>query len=95
MSTSNIMLGMSKAGHDIRHVYVGINEGEDYYYLVNGQTKTIDGPKKKKKIHVQPIKSLPAEVLEIIEDGKALDDIKIKRILKVYNSRQLTGGKNV
>ena len=55
--------------------------------VANGTTKTIEKPKKKKKIHLQLIKNLPDEVLDIYNDSKQLDDLTIKRILKVYNRR--------
>ena len=83
----DLMLATSKAGHDRNQVYVVLEESDDYYMVANGTTKTIDKPKKKKKIHLQLIKNIPSDVLEEIKDIKALDDISIKRILKSYNRR--------
>ena len=83
----DLMLATSKAGHDAKQVYVVIEEIGDYYMIVNGTTKTMIKPKKKKKIHLQLIKNLPDEVLDIYNDSKQLDDLTIKRILKVYNRR--------
>ena len=83
----DLMLATSKAGHDVKQVYVVLKEEDEIFYLVNGTTKTIDKPKKKKRIHLQLIKNIPSEVLDIYNDGLALDDVKIKRILKVYNRR--------
>ncbi|SEA03665.1 hypothetical protein SAMN02910384_00690 [Pseudobutyrivibrio sp. ACV-2] len=83
----DLMLATSKAGHDAKQVYVVIEEIGDYYMIVNGTTKTMIKPKKKKKIHLQLIKNLPTEVFEIYDSSKPLDDLTIKRILKVYNRR--------
>ena len=83
----DLMLATSKAGHDIKQIYVVVKEDDEYCFLVNGTTKTMTKPKKKKKIHLQLIKNIPSEVLEEIKDITALDDISIKRILKSYNRR--------
>ena len=83
----DLILATSKAGHDNKQVYVVIEELDDYYLLANGTTKTVDKPKKKKKIHLQLIKNIPSEVLDIINNIEVLDDISIKRILKSYNRR--------
>ena len=83
----DLMLATSKAGHDNKQVYVVIKEEGDYFLLVNGTTKPMSKPKKKKKIHLQLIKNIPSTVLEEIKDKNELDDVLIKRILKVYNRR--------
>ena len=83
----DLMLATSKAGHDRNQVYVILEETDDYFMIANGTTKPVAKPKKKKKIHLQLIKKIPSEVLDEIQDIKALDDIAIKRILKVYNRR--------
>ena len=71
------MLARSKAGHDKGHVYVIYNIEEAYVYLVDGDIRTIEKPKKKKKKHVQLI-------LEKHELSN-LDDVGIKRILKLFD----------
>jgi hypothetical protein len=83
----DLMLATSKAGHDKKQVYVVLKEDDEYCYLVNGTTKLVAKPKKKKKIHLQLIKNIPSDVLEEVNDIKTLDDVSIKRILKVYNRR--------
>ena len=71
------MLAKSKAGHDKGHLYVIYDADETYVYLVDGEIRTIDKPKKKKRKHVQII----CEKHEI--EGK--DDVAVKRILKLFD----------
>ncbi len=71
------MLARSKAGHDKGHLYVISDVDEAYVYLVDGKTKSIHKPKKKKLKHIQVI----YKKYEI--DGK--DDVAVKRILKLFD----------
>ena len=71
------MLARSKAGHDKGHVYVIMKEDDAYVYLADGSIRTIERPKKKKKIHVQII----LEKHEI----SGIDNVGIKRILKLFD----------
>ena len=71
------MLAKSKAGHDKGHLYVIYDVDETYVYLVDGQIRTIDKPKRKKRKHVQII----CEKHEV--EGK--DDVAVKRILKLFD----------
>ena len=71
------MLAKSRAGHDKGHLYVIYNADETYVYLVDGKTRTIDKPKKKKRKHVQII----CEKHEI----EGIDDVAVKRILKIFD----------
>ena len=78
------MLARLLAGHDKEKVYVIIKIDETFVYLVDGQQRKIDNPKKKKKKHVQLIRNR--------YELDSADDAKIKRILKEY-SKKLTGMK--
>ena len=71
------MLARSKAGHDKGHVYIIMKEEAAYVYLVDGNVRTLDRPKKKKKKHVQII-------LEKHEMS-GIDNVGIKRILKLFD----------
>lgn len=81
-----IKLARSKAGHDKGNVYFIYEETEEYVLLVNGESKKLSNPKKKKRIHIQPIIHLPEEINELAEKEK-FDDTMIKRILKIYDRR--------
>ena len=71
------MLAKSKAGHDKGHVYIIMKEDNAYVYLVDGNIRTLEHPKKKKKKHVQII-------LEKHEMS-GIDNVGIKRIIKLFD----------
>lgn len=78
----NIEFAKSLSGHDKNQIYLVHQKDEGFVYLVNGTTKTLKTPKKKSEKHIQPIKKLPAEVIECLAEG--LTDITIKRAIKTY-----------
>ena len=82
----DLLLAKSKAGHDKNHIYVVIGEEGDLVFLANGTTKKCQSPKKKKKIHIQPIRHLPPELLQAAEK-KEMDDALVADILKLSNRR--------
>ncbi len=74
------MLARSKAGHDFNKVYVIVDSNDSYVYLTDGEIRTLDRPKKKKKKHVQPICKM--------YDIAAADDVAIKRIIKEWKKEE-------
>ena len=80
MSVDRIEKGMlpkSKAGHDKGKVYVIYEMDETYVYLVDGIIRGIEKPKRKKRKHVQVICEQ--------HDMTSIDDVGIKRILKLFD----------
>ena len=71
------MLARSKSGHDKGHVYVIMKEDDAYVYLVDGIHRTLEKPKKKKKIHVQIILKK--------HETSGIDNVGIKQILKLFD----------
>lgn len=74
------MLARSTAGHDRGKVYVIIDADDAYVYLADGKIRTLDRLKKKKKKHVQLI------LREY--DMTDTTDVKIKRLLKMFNKEE-------
>lgn len=74
------MLARSTAGHDRGKVYVIIDADDAYIYLADGRIRTLDKLKKKKKKHVQLI------LREY--DMTDTTDVKIKRLLKIFNKEE-------
>ncbi len=75
-----------KKGHDKNHIYYVANQDEEFLYLVNGVTKKTDHPKKKKRIHVQVIKTLPQEVLNIL--GTDINDMTVQKAIETYMNKK-------
>ena len=50
------MLARSAAGHDKGKIYVIIAADSAYVYLVDGKSRTLEKPKKKKQKYIQIIK---------------------------------------
>lgn len=65
----------SKAGHDKGKKYIVSDYDEQYVYLVNGVTRTMDHCKRKKKIHVQIQCCIDEELeLKLKDNCKIIDD---------------------
>lgn len=79
------MLAKSKAGHDKDQLYVIMDMNSEYVYLVDGRIRTLDRPKKKKRIHVQIIHYKDVNIVDKIMN-KSLMNEDIKRALKLYQS---------
>ncbi len=84
----DVMLAKSLAGHDKNHIYVINGTEEDFYFLINGDTKTVSKPKKKKRMHVQEIKHLPSFIIELLEDEDCMSDELAKKILVRYQEER-------
>ncbi len=78
------MFATSKAGHDKGQLYIIIKEEEEYVYLTDGRLKPVDGPKKKKKKHIQIIKRTDQTIQTMIEEEKPLSNEIIKRAIREY-----------
>ena len=84
---SNDLIGkvvLSKAGRDKNHLYtvIGIINSE-YILLANGDTKTLDKPKKKKVKHLSFLSEVNDEIKSAIVNKDKSTDLKIKSFLKL------------
>ena len=75
----------SKAGHDKGTLYVVTAEEDDFVYLCDGRLKRLDTPKKKRRIHIQPVnRTVEKELLERLSGGGRVCDEEIKCAIKQY-----------
>ncbi len=75
---------LSKAGRDINHLYVVVRQiDNDYVLLANGDTKSVDMPKKKKIKHLIILEDIDEEILSLIKSCDTSCDLKIKKFLKL------------
>ncbi len=77
------MFATSLAGHDKGQIYVIIKEEDEYVYLADGHIRKVEKPKKKKKKHVQIIKTgLDAQLTEKIRAQETVYNEEIRHALK-------------
>ena len=74
----------SKAGHDKTKLYIIINEDLEYVYLVDGDLKLLDKPKKKSKKHIQIINKVDEIIQNKLETKQIIYNEDIKRAIKLY-----------
>ena len=75
----------SKAGHDKGQVYCIIKRSDGFVFLVNGTTRCMNHPKKKREKHVQVVSHLSKELAALCKDEKGVYfDLGIKRALRLY-----------
>ena len=78
------MFAISKAGHDKGQMYIIIREDRDFAYLVDGDIRKLDRPKKKRKKHLQLVKTgLDEVLLEKIKNQNIIYNEEIKYAIKV------------
>ena len=70
------------SGHDKNHYYFVVKKEDGFLFLVNGTTRPFEKPKKKNEKHVQIIKRLPSEILEILKEEQT--NLTIKRAIERY-----------
>lgn len=68
------MFAKSKAGHDRNKLYIIIRSDAEYVWLADGIYKTVEKPKKKKKIHIQVIRRIPETLQNILDSGMPLQN---------------------
>ena len=74
----------SKAGHDKTKLYVIMNEDLEYVYLVDGDLKPLDKPKKKRKKHIQIINRVDETIQNKLGTKQIIYNEDIKRAIKLY-----------
>ena len=74
----------SKAGHDKTKLYIIINEDLEYVYLVDGDLKPLDKPKKKSKKHIQIINKVDETIQNKLDTKQIIYNEDIKRAIKLY-----------
>lgn len=73
---------LATAGHDAGKCYVIFQNDTEYVYLVDGRLRTIDRPKKKKKIHVTLLPMQNPSLTERIHNNSVKNE-EIKRAIKM------------
>lgn len=77
----------SKSGRDKGRAFIVYDYNDDYVFIVDGDLRKIEKPKKKKKIHIQISHNIDEEIKNKIENGLYLLNSDIKKALARYNNR--------
>ena len=89
------MFAVSLAGHDKGKMYVIIREDNEYVYLADGDKKPVENPKKKKKKHVQPVKTgLDKILVNKLQNAKVIYNEEIKYAIKVKAKQEVANVKS-
>lgn len=75
----------SKSGHDKGKAFVITDVEGDFLYLVDGKSRTVDKPKKKRNKHVQITNYEESEIKTKIVNGEYLLDADFVKALKKYS----------
>ena len=76
-------LVVSKVGRDSGKAYIIIDVSDNYLFVANGLTKTIEMPKKKKNKHVMLTDIIDVNIKNSIEINDKNANLKIKRFIKL------------
>lgn len=74
----------STAGRDMGQYFIVIDIDDLYIRLVNGDTRRLEAPKKKKKKHVQITHAVAQEIADKIRNDEKLSNAEIRRSLKSF-----------
>ena len=77
-------LAISRSGHDKGRIYVILKEEADSVFLADGRLKSLEKPKKKNKKHIQVIKKLSENIMELLSSDREFGNEEIKRDIKLY-----------
>lgn len=80
------MMAKSLAGHDKGKIYLVFSADSEYVYLVDGEYRTLDRPKKKKKKHVQIDHHITEWIRNLLEEGKTIRNSDVIRARREYGS---------
>lgn len=88
------MLGMfavSMAGHDKGRMYLIVKEEGDSVYLVDGNLRMLENPKKKKKKHLQIVKKdIDQMLMQKLINKQTLYNEEIKHAIKIRVNKEVT-----
>lgn len=74
----------SKAGRDKKRPFIIFDFDDEYLYLVDGDLRKLEKPKKKKKIHVQIINKIDFNIKEKLDANLYILDSDIRKALEPF-----------
>ena len=85
---------ISKAGRDKGEIFIVYDIDGVYLYLVDGKSRPITRPKKKKTMHIQPTKTVDTALQKLISERQYIKDADFKTALKKFKERKREDNSN-
>lgn len=79
---------ISKQGRDAGSAYIVAAVESPYLFLINGEKRVSQKPKKKKTMHVQATNTVVPVIQQKLLDKSALLDAEIRKALKAFRWKQ-------
>ena len=77
----------SKSGRDKGRAFIVYDYDDSYVYIVDGDVRKLEKPKKKKKIHIQISHHIDEDIKNKLENGSYLLNSDFRKDLARYNNR--------
>ena len=77
----------SKSGHDKGGIFIVTGVGDGYVYIVDGERRKLQKPKKKNIVHIQPTNFVNKEIAKKLNENLYILDADIRKALKEYTDK--------
>ncbi len=77
----------SKSGRDKGRAFIVYDYNDDYVFIVDGDLRKLEKPKKKNKIHIQITKKIDENIKVKLESKLYILDSDIRKALAKYNDK--------
>ena len=88
MEVDKSSLVVSKAGRDQGQLFYVIDADEQYVYLVDGKSRKLEKPKRKKRKHVEQVPRTESRIAEKIRNGEKVLNSELRKELASFGQKQ-------
>ena len=88
MEVDKSSLIVSKAGRDKGQLFYVIDTDEQYVYLVDGKSRKLEKPKRKKRKHVEQVPRTESRIAEKIRNGVKVLNSELRKELASFGQKQ-------
>lgn len=88
MEVDKSSLIVSKAGRDKGQLFYVIDTDEQYVYLVDGKSRKLEKPKRKKRKHVEQVPRTESRIAEKIRNGEKVLNSELRKELASLGQKQ-------
>ena len=88
MEVDKSSLIVSKAGRDKGQLFYVIDTDEQYVYLVDGKSRRLEKPKRKKRKHIEQIPRTESRIAEKIRNGEKVLNSELRKELASFGQKQ-------